>query len=111
MMLIEDFKKDISNSLKEIQKKTRKQVEDLKEETQKPLKRITVKQCQIDERIEQNHPASKNGSRNNEEITKGGTSGNRKPKKEVRNHRYKHHQHNTRDRRENLRCRSYHKKY
>jgi hypothetical protein len=54
MMLIEDFKKDISNPLKEIQKNTRKQVEDLKRKN--PLKRITVKQCQIGERIEQNHP-------------------------------------------------------
>ena len=34
-MLIEDFKKDISNFLKEIQESTSKQVEALKEETQK----------------------------------------------------------------------------
>ena len=39
-MLIEDFKKDINNSLKEIQKNTGKQVEDLKEETQKSLKEL-----------------------------------------------------------------------
>jgi FtsZ-binding cell division protein ZapB len=39
MMLIEDFKKDINNSLKETQENTGKQVEALKEETQKnPLK-------------------------------------------------------------------------
>jgi hypothetical protein len=37
MMLIEDFKKDINNSLKEIQANTGKQVEALKEETQKSL--------------------------------------------------------------------------
>ena len=37
-MMIEDFKKDISNSLKEIQENTDKQVEDLEEETQNPLK-------------------------------------------------------------------------
>ena len=37
MMMIEDFKKDINNSLKEIQN-TGKQVETLKEETQKYLK-------------------------------------------------------------------------
>ena len=37
-MLIEDFKKDINNSLKEIQVNTAKQVEALKEETQKFLK-------------------------------------------------------------------------
>ena len=32
MMVIEDFKKDINNSLKEIQENTGKQVEELKEE-------------------------------------------------------------------------------
>ena len=40
MMLIEDFKKDINNSLKEIQENTGKQLEALKEETQKFLKEL-----------------------------------------------------------------------
>jgi gas vesicle protein len=39
MMVIEDFKKDIKNSLKEIQENTGKQLEALKEETQNPLKK------------------------------------------------------------------------
>jgi predicted nucleic acid-binding Zn-ribbon protein len=39
-MMIEDFKKDIKNSLKEIQENTDKQVEALKEETQKSLKEL-----------------------------------------------------------------------
>jgi hypothetical protein len=38
LMLVEDFKKGINNSLKEIQENTVKQVEVLKEETQKSLK-------------------------------------------------------------------------
>ena len=38
MMLIEDFKKDINNALKEIQENTGKQIEALKEETQNSLK-------------------------------------------------------------------------
>jgi hypothetical protein len=38
MMMIEGFKKDINNSLKEIEENTGKQVEVLKEETQKSLK-------------------------------------------------------------------------
>jgi hypothetical protein len=38
MMMIEDFKKDITNSLKEIQENTGKQLEAFKEETQKFLK-------------------------------------------------------------------------
>jgi hypothetical protein len=37
-MLVEDFKKGINNSLKEIQESTAKQVEVLKEEAQKSLK-------------------------------------------------------------------------
>jgi hypothetical protein len=36
MMLVEDFKKGINNSLKEIQENTDKQVEDLEEEAQNP---------------------------------------------------------------------------
>jgi hypothetical protein len=38
MMMEEDIKKDINNSLKEIQENTAKMVEDLKEEAQKSLK-------------------------------------------------------------------------
>ena len=37
-MMIEDFKKDINNSLKEIQENMGKQVEALREETKNPLK-------------------------------------------------------------------------
>jgi predicted nucleic acid-binding Zn-ribbon protein len=40
MMLIEDFKKGINNSLKKVQEKTAKQVEVLKEEAQKSLKEL-----------------------------------------------------------------------
>jgi hypothetical protein len=40
MMMIEDFRKDINNFLKEIQKNTGKQVEAFKVETQKSLKEL-----------------------------------------------------------------------
>jgi hypothetical protein len=40
MMLVDDFKKDINISLKEIKEKTDKQVEALKEETQFFLKEL-----------------------------------------------------------------------
>ena len=40
MMMIEDIKKDINNSLKEIQENTDKQLEALKEEKQKSLKEL-----------------------------------------------------------------------
>jgi hypothetical protein len=38
MMMVEDIKKDLYNSLKEIQKNTAKQVEDIKEKVEKSLK-------------------------------------------------------------------------
>ena len=47
-MMIQDFKKNINNSLKEIQENTGKQLEALKEETQKSLKELrenTTKQA------------------------------------------------------------------
>ena len=40
MMMIEDFKKDINNSFKEIQENTGKQQETLKEEKQRSLKEL-----------------------------------------------------------------------
>ena len=40
MMMMEDFKKEINNSLKKIQGNTGKQLEALKEETQKSLKEL-----------------------------------------------------------------------
>jgi hypothetical protein len=79
-MLIKEFKMYRNNSLKEIQENTGK-VEALK-------------------RKHTNLSKSKNGSRNNKEITKGDNSRVRKPKKEIRSNRCKHHQQNTRDRRE-----------
>ena len=48
VMMIEDFTRDINNSLKEIQEKTGKQLEALKEEIQKSLKELqknTIKQA------------------------------------------------------------------
>jgi hypothetical protein len=80
MMMIEDFKKGINISLKEIQKNTSKQAEALKEVTQKSLKELQENN-QAGEGIEQNHPGSKNGNRNNKEITKGDNPGDRKPRK------------------------------
>jgi hypothetical protein len=54
--MIEDFKKDINNSLKEIQENTGKQVDALKEETQKSLKGLqenTTKQVkELDKTIQ-----------------------------------------------------------
>jgi hypothetical protein len=84
MMMIEDFKKNINNSLKEIQENTGKQVEALKEVTQKSLKELQEKYNQTGEGSEQNHPGFKTGNRNNKEITKGDNPGDRKPRKKIR---------------------------
>jgi hypothetical protein len=47
----------------------------------------------------------------NKEITKGDNPGVRKPRKEIKSHRCKHHKQNTRDRRETVGCRRYHSKH
>ena len=58
-MLVEDFKKGINNSLKEIQENTAKQVEVFKEEAQKYLKELqenTAKQVEVlKEKTKKNH--------------------------------------------------------
>ena len=81
-MMIEDFKKGKNNT----QKCRRTQVNGYK-----PLKRKyirnTGKHKQTGEGIEQSHPGSKNGNRNNEELTKGDNPGDRKPKKGIRSQR------------------------
>jgi hypothetical protein len=102
MKMMKDFK-----SFKEIQGNTDKHIEALKEKTQNPLKNYR-KQNQTAGQNDQNHPRSKNGNRNYKEITKGDSTAVRKPRKEIRSHRCKHHQQNTRDRREHLRARKYH---
>jgi hypothetical protein len=71
---------------------------------------VIEKHYQKGERIEQNHLGSKNVIRNNKEIKKGNNSGDRNTRKEIRKHSWKHQQENTRDGRENLRYRRFHRK-
>jgi DNA anti-recombination protein RmuC len=110
-MMIEDFKENISKSLNEIQEDTCKQLEALKEETQKSLKELqenTIKQLKemnktiqdLKMEIETIKKSQKETALELENL------GNR-----FMSHRCKHHQQNTRDRRENLRCRRYHRKH
>jgi hypothetical protein len=73
MILIEDFMKDINNSLKEIQENTAIQIEVLKEEAQKSLKELqenTIKQVK---ELNNTMQDLKNGSRNNRETQRGTT--------------------------------------
>ena len=108
MMEIGNFKKDIKNSLKEIQENTGKQLEDLKEKRQKSLKELqentikqanktiqdlkmeieTIKKSQKDPILELENLGKRSGVRD-ASITKQ----------------------NTRDRRENLRCRKFHREH
>jgi peptidoglycan hydrolase CwlO-like protein len=118
MMMIEDCKKDINKFLKEIQEEnTGKQLEALKEETQKSLKELQEKKTKQNKTIKQAKEMNKTIQdlkmelEKNKEITKRDNPGVRKPRKEIRSHRCKHHQQNIRDRRENLRCRRYHRRH
>lgn len=66
---------------------------------------------QTGERIEQNCPRPKDGNKNKKEITNVGKTGDGNPRKEISSYRCKHHQPITRDRKENLRQRRYHRIY
>ena len=96
----------INNSLKEIQENTGKQVEALREETNKSLKEI---QENTTKQVKELNKALQDLKVEVETIkkTSGGKPGNGKLRKEVMNYRCKYHQHNTRDRRTNFRCRRY----
>jgi hypothetical protein len=109
MMMIEDIKKDINNSLKEIQKNTGRQVEAIKGETQNSVKELQENRTKHVKEL--NQPVSKNGNRNNKEITNRDNIEDKKPRKEIRSNRCRYYQQNTRDRRENLRCSRYHRKH
>ena len=52
-----------------------------KRHTKNNLKKITGKQNQTGHGIEQNHPKSKNGRKNNEENPKGDSTGERNTRK------------------------------
>ena len=87
MKIIESFKEYINNSMKEIQENTGEQVTELN----KLIQDLKV-EVETIEKIQT------------------GKHGSGKPRKEVRNYRCKYLQQNTRDRRESLRCRRYHRK-
>jgi hypothetical protein len=107
MMMIEDFTKDINNSLKE-------QVEALKEETQNSLEKLqknTIKQEKKINKTIQDLKMKIETIKKSQRKTALSIFGDRKHMKEIRSYRYKHHQQNTKDRRENLRGRIYLRKH
>ena len=75
MMMIEDFKKGINNSLKEIQENTAKEVQILKEKQENTTKQVEVlkeKQENISKQAMEmsNHTRPIKGSRHNKENPK-----------------------------------------
>jgi len=72
---LKDFKKDINNSLKEIQDNTGKQIEALKEEMQKSLKELQENTAKRVKELNKTIQGLKNGNRNNKEIMKGDKPG------------------------------------
>jgi hypothetical protein len=97
IMLVEDFKKGINNSLKEIQENTAKQVEVLKKETQKSLKGLqenTTKQMMELNKTIQDLKMEVETIKKSQRKT---TLEIETLRKEIRNHRCKHQQQNTRD--------------
>jgi predicted nucleic acid-binding Zn-ribbon protein len=108
MMMIEDFKKDTNNSLKEIQKSTGKQLEDLKEETQKSLKEL---QENMTKQVKKLNKTIQNLKQEIETIKKSQRETTLEIKSLEKRPGVIDHQQNTRDGRENLRCRRYHRKH
>jgi hypothetical protein len=89
MMMIANFK-DINNSFKELQENTYREVKELNKIIQDIKMEIeSIQKLQRETDINRN----------------------RKPRKDIRSHRCKHHQQNIRQRRENLRSRRYHRKH
>ena len=89
MMMMEDFKKEINNYLKEIQENTGKQLEALKEEAQKSLIELqenTTKQVkELNKTIQDLKMKVETIKKSQRE-----TTGDRNPRKEIRNHRFEH---------------------
>ena len=84
---LENLDKEV-NVFKEIQENTTKQVMELNKTIQDLKMEVeTIKKTQRE------------------------TTGDRNPRKEIRNHRCEHQQQNTRDGRENLRCRRFHREH
>ena len=93
-------KEEMQKSLKEIQENFGQQAEVMKEETQKSLKELQKNtNKQVKELSKTIQDLKSEG-----ETTKKFQRENRKPGEEIRGHRCKYQQQNTRDRRKNLKC-------
>jgi predicted nucleic acid-binding Zn-ribbon protein len=111
IMQVEYFKKDINNSLREIQENTAKQVEVLKEETQKSLKELQENTTKQRKELNKTIQGLKMEIDTIKESQTETTLEIENLGKKIRSHGCKHYQQNTRDRRQNLRCRRCHRKH
>jgi chromosome segregation ATPase len=103
MMMVEDIKKEFNNSLKEIQENTAKELQVLKEKQEDTTKQVMeMNKIILNLKIEVD-TIEKTQSEATQEIETLG--------KKIWNHRSEHHQQNTRDERENLRCRRFHREH
>jgi archaellum component FlaC len=91
MMVIEDFKKDINNSLKEIQENTGKQLKTLKELQENIIKQVKEMNKTIQDLKKEIETIKRSQRETTLELENLGET--------IRSHRCKHHQQNTRDKR------------
>jgi hypothetical protein len=83
----------------------------MKEETQKSLKELQENTTKQVMEMNQTIQDLKMEVETMKKTQKGENSGDRNPRKEIRNHRCEHQQQNIRDGRENFRCRRFHREH
>jgi hypothetical protein len=117
MMMVEDIKKDFNNSLKEIQENSAKELQVLKEKQETTTKQVEVLKEKQENTFKQVMEMNKTildlkmevdtiKKTQSEATLEIETLG-----KKIWNHRCHHQQQNTRDGRENLRCRRFHREH
>jgi hypothetical protein len=114
MMMVEDIKKDFNKSLKEIQENTAKELQVLKEKQENTTKEVEVlkeKQENTSKQVMEINKIILDLKREVDKIKKTKSEGTLEIETLGKNHRCKHQQQNTRDGRENLRCRRFHREH
>jgi hypothetical protein len=102
MKIIESFKEDINNSLKEVQENKGKRVEAIKVETNKFFKENTIKKVKELNKVVQDLKVEVETIKKTQMEA---THVIEKSRKEINNYRCKHHKQNTRHRRESFKFR------
>jgi chromosome segregation ATPase len=117
MMMIEDIKTDFNKSLKEIQENTAKELQVLKEKQENTTKQVEIlkeKQESTSKQVREMNKTILDLKREVDTIKKTQSEAMLEIEtlgKKIWNHRCQHQQQNTRDGRENLRCRRFHRQH